>query len=550
MFNISPDEWLSKCKQDYDSVASELRNWSLYGQCPVLVASSPPGGGKSTRVNELTILISCLLNDWRSTGGRPPALLLVAQTHDQVQALISELLNSCKLLPIVVYGAAGEDKHWNSELLEHSSEKFRGLQKSKDIVDAMERITFDPPAEDEAVSWRNSQAVARILVTNKAKLLTTLASITQSTLWDYGLVDEAYQMGGDAMALMYDCCQRWILVGDSGQIAPFSQAKRYELDHFADGASPALSAPVSLRRMGIPMHEVKLPVSWRLPHDTVQYLNNDFYPELPFIGAGLPSRRTLKLEPNSQGDAIDLALEGIAKGESLQMVTLASPPPLTEVDRDLLKLAVMIIQRLHSRKAELIDADKPFVDDPSLASPVAFNDNEILILTGRSNEAAQLQALLNSHGTGGIVRSATGISTTGTDPEKHYLETVMDGINEDEEEATRIDTANRLQGLERRLVIAIHPCSYLSELEPFALDRGRLSVMLSRHRIGCILLSREHLSELLEEPYLHPERSVSSEVSDETESTHEGLEAHRNLLARLASEGRVHRATATASYLD
>jgi hypothetical protein len=45
-----------------------------------------------------------------------------------------------------------------------------------------------------------------------------------------------------------------------------------------------------------------------------------------------------------------------------------------------------------------------------------------------------------------------------------------------------VGTANALQGLERRAVVAVHPLIGYRSAESFALDRGRMCVTLSRHR--------------------------------------------------------------------
>src|SRR5699024_5471565 len=45
-----------------------------------------------------------------------------------------------------------------------------------------------------------------------------------------------------------------------------------------------------------------------------------------------------------------------------------------------------------------------------------------------------------------------------------------------------VGTANALQGLERRAVVAYHPLAGRREVTTFTLDAGRACVMLSRHR--------------------------------------------------------------------
>ena len=61
----------------------------------------------------------------------------------------------------------------------------------------------------------------------------------------------------------------------------------------------------------------------------------------------------------------------------------------------------------------------------------------------------------------------------------------------------RIDTPERWQGLERPVVIAIHPLSGVIDPSAFDLETGRLCVMASRHQAGLILITRDHVIETL-----------------------------------------------------
>jgi hypothetical protein len=61
-----------------------------------------------------------------------------------------------------------------------------------------------------------------------------------------------------------------------------------------------------------------------------------------------------------------------------------------------------------------------------------------------------------------------------------------------------VDTANRLQGREYHLVIALHPLSGRAAASEFHLETGRLCVLLSRHRHSCIVVSRAGVPELLD----------------------------------------------------
>jgi hypothetical protein len=62
-----------------------------------------------------------------------------------------------------------------------------------------------------------------------------------------------------------------------------------------------------------------------------------------------------------------------------------------------------------------------------------------------------------------------------------------------------IDTPERSQGLERSVVIIVHPLSGVAEPTEFDLSTGRLSVMVSRHRVALFVVSRDGVGEALEE---------------------------------------------------
>ena len=61
----------------------------------------------------------------------------------------------------------------------------------------------------------------------------------------------------------------------------------------------------------------------------------------------------------------------------------------------------------------------------------------------------------------------------------------------------RVDTPERWQGLERPVMIAVHPLSGVADPSAFDLETGRLCVMASRHQAGFIVLTRDHVGETL-----------------------------------------------------
>ena len=93
-----------------------------------------------------------------------------------------------------------------------------------------------------------------------------------------------------------------------------------------------------------------------------------------------------------------------------------------------------------------------------------------------------------------------------------------------------VETANRLQGLEFQFTIVWHPLSGLVEADPFHLDPGRLCVLLTRHRHGCVVVGRSGDRALLDA--LPP--PTPAFLGDDPDPVLDGWEAHRQVFARLA----------------
>jgi len=62
----------------------------------------------------------------------------------------------------------------------------------------------------------------------------------------------------------------------------------------------------------------------------------------------------------------------------------------------------------------------------------------------------------------------------------------------------RVTTPERWQGLERPVMIAVHPLSGVTLPSSFDLETGRLCVMASRHRSACIFVTRDHVGTTLD----------------------------------------------------
>ena len=62
----------------------------------------------------------------------------------------------------------------------------------------------------------------------------------------------------------------------------------------------------------------------------------------------------------------------------------------------------------------------------------------------------------------------------------------------------RVTTPERWQGLQRPVMIAVHPLSGLQVPSSFDLETGRLCVMASRHRSACFFVTRDNVGRTLD----------------------------------------------------
>ena len=82
-----------------------------------------------------------------------------------------------------------------------------------------------------------------------------------------------------------------------------------------------------------------------------------------------------------------------------------------------------------------------------------------------------------------------------------------------------VDTPERWQGLERKLMIIVHPLSGVTAPSAFDLETGRLCVMTSRHRAGLVVVARDHIRG--DPRDAHPVRRTGGGAPDITGRGHE-----------------------------
>lgn len=243
--------------------------------------------------------------------------------------------------------------------------------------------------------------------------------------------------------------ERFVLIGDPGQIPPVvtTDTSRWE----TAPRPPHRAAPqVIWHDDSITSSKFELPGTRRLPADSAALIKELY--DFDFESFAAPGQRrviTEKRGRSAEDRAIDLLGDGTAVG--LTIPTPDAGPPM-DVDEQLAEHAALLASRLLDRS--------PRCEIDGRAEPLEPKDIG-MVSTHRVMNAALERA----------------------------VSTKIKGV--------RVDTPERWQGLERPVMIAVHPLSGVTRPSSFDLETGRLCVMASRHKAGLILLSRDHVGDTL-----------------------------------------------------
>ena len=270
--------------------------------------------------------------------------------------------------------------------------------------------------------------------------------------FDLLFIDEAWQMSWADFMLTGQVSERFVLIGDPGQISPVVTipVERWEMSPRA----PHRAAPsLILQDPAIERLEGTIDVCRRLPFDTVEFVRA-FY-DFPFEPVAQPGDRYVKVRGTGNGHALDPALKRLGD-VSVAAVTVRTDPegPPFEVDDAVARVAADVVHRLLDRGADIADG----------ISEATIKPQDIGI--------AATHRVMNS-----AIADALG------------------GLRSE----VRVDTPERWQGLERKVMVVVHPLSGVAVPNDFDLSTGRLCVMASRHRSGLVLVSRDHISRTLDD---------------------------------------------------
>lgn len=349
-----------------------------------------------------------------------------------------------------------------------------------------------PPADIQQMARvvddaRQLSGGAGVIVANSSKMMIETAKFGAGA---FGLIvgDEAYQIPFKDYQPLFSLCDQHLLVGDPGQLPPLIQADvaffepaRYKV-HWP--------TPRELLRRFPTTPVIRLPVSRRLVPDTVAFVQPGFYPNLPFVSAAEPGRQLRLVHPGI-GDPVDAALDMIAGGGS--MVALLLPlrsVSVDEVDDDVAALAARVAVRVLERGA--VDG----AGNDLLPADIGCADSHV----------ASGSSIRNHIGSAGV------------------------SMND-----LMVNTPEIWQGLQRQIMVVKHPLSGLARPDRFSLEPGRFCVMLSRHKIGCIVVGRAGVTEALDRHH----HDCANRPLGSGDEEWRGWAAHHALWSALERSGRL-----------
>ena len=271
------------------------------------------------------------------------------------------------------------------------------------------------------------------------------------------IMDESFQVDSTQYFAVADLAPRHLLVGDGGQIHPFSTVA--EGLQWRGLPEDPLETAVGVLLAHHPRTTVhRFPITRRCDARAVPVMRH-FYPASHRFGAAVPDGvRRMKLGRAAAVSSRTAALDGVLDTAARRGWALAELPgaQTRSADPEIARTIVDLIVRLRERGCMLECERRPGGE--------ALAAERIAIAVAHTDQKLLMRALCDEAGLPGVI----------------------------------VNTANQLQGLEFDLTISWHPLAGLARPDEFHLEAGRLCVMCTRHRHACIVVGRRSDRELLE----------------------------------------------------
>lgn len=446
-------------KFDVDA-AYDLALGEIERQVPIVIVRSAPGSGKTQFLSYVVALGA--RSRWR--------VCVVAGNYGQVIGAIGRVHALFPWVRMAVWvGTSAKAK------------------KQSIALSRFCRVTSSGPEAAKLVSS------GYVLFSVTGKLASaSLGPLDDECHFDLLVVDEAWQMNRANFDVLSGLADRFVLIGDPGQIPPIvaDEGGRWR----DDPLGPHRSAPESIvsRDFGEDrVSVVELGKSFRLPDASASVVSSAFYSRSPFVGCN-DEDRTLHLDSAPGTHQLDRAIARACVGPAPPFVSIMLPNPTYDgSDRSAIATAVLLVKKLTSGAVSYRMRDVPgFGSDE-----VEITGKNIAVLVSRNADRRVLRRELA--GIPGVI----------------------------------VATADSFQGDQRPVTVVLHPLLNKKDPNVFELDPGRLCVVLSRHQVRCFVILDEGVRGALDCP--HSDQYVRYGMVDRR---WDGWIAHRRLLDAFVSD--------------
>jgi len=498
----TPKDYSAKKKrlEDLSNQLHENLVKQLSGKKRLAVVKAPPGSGKTFN---LIRIVSSLAerNGWM--------IAIATQTNNQSNDLCSEFVKFFKgTLPFSVtrLGASGTSPSGDFP------SQVRWINSTDDIPNA-----------------------TGVVIATSAKW----ATIVEIPDFDLLAIDEAWQMNWATLMQCADISSKYLLIGDPGQIPPVNtiNVQRWGTSPRA----PHKAAPEVV--FDDPQFELDrvvgtLPSCRRLPHESVPYIL-PFY-DFTFEAFAAPLERKIYLQDDKDPELTALL-------EKLQAETKAAAK-MGWVDGKDTSVEARIAKNEEREAARTPNGDvevaalikRMSTGEPVLATiptsadgPPAQVDVELaraIHRIVRTLITSQVQIVLHpDSGPRKVEAKDIGISASHRAMNGAILKALGDSYP-----GVEVDTPERWQGLQKPIMIAVHPLSGVTDPSEFDLSTGRLCVMASRHQVGLIFVSRDHVGKTIEDVI-----PSATQSPGEPDANGKGRRAHLEFWEMLRDNNRV-----------
>jgi hypothetical protein len=381
-----------------------------------------------------------------------------------------------------------------------TNEQVFSLVRSIALMNQREVVTMYPASYVTPPPWVTSLENVRIAVDAGTASAATLLVGTFDKLGDAFargslmgvdglLADESYQADSGKYYGVAGLAPVHLLVGDSGQIDPFSTVRAVEQWRGLD-ENPLQTAVGVVRRNHPELTSLfRFPITRRLDARAAG-MARAFYPaDHHFVPALLPDVRELRLAGAADGAEATPLDEALTLAATTGWAHLELPDvAVLSADPETLETIVGLVRRLFARQ--------PSLRCERRQEWHALEQGQVAVVVAHNDQKDLLQLRLAESGLGEVM----------------------------------VNTANKLQGLEFEVVVCWHPLAGLTEADEFHADPGRLCVMLTRHRHACIVVGRAGDRVLVED--VPP--ATPAYLGDDYDPLAEGWRVHQAVFSRLA----------------